>query len=489
MQYNLETLQKDSVFNYFFEISKIPRGSGNEKAISDYLKKFAEERNLYVRQDEYNNIVIKKQATEGFEKVPPVILQGHMDMVCEKNTDTNHNFETDPLELYVDDNFLKAKGTTLGADNGIAVAYCLALLDSKDIPHPALEVVVTTDEEVGLTGALSMDVSDLEGQYFINLDSEEEGELVISCAGGSRPIFKLPIENEKSGGGTFEYVKLNITSLKGGHSGMEIDKNRANANVLSGIILNRLYEAACIKLVNISGGKKDNVIPRECFVELLVQSDKKDAFNKALSEVTNEIKNEYKTSDPDINIYAAFEESKENTNVWTDEMTKKVIFLLMTVPNGIQSMSADIPGLVETSINLGTLHIEGNDLKFEFAARSSVRSRKVRMVKELQLFAQQVGATCNDSKNYPEWPFKKDSKLLEHCVSTYQKLYNKKPIVKGIHAGLEAGVFIEKLPNLDAISLGPNVFDVHSPEERLDIESTKRTWDYLLAIFNSLKEV
>lgn len=484
---NLETLLEDKVFYYFAEISKIPRQSGNEKAISDYLKKFAEDRGFFVRQDEFLNILIKKPATVGYEKAPIVIIQGHMDMVCEKNEGTIHDFKVDPIKLIKSGDYIVADGTTLGADNGIAVAYALALLDSTDIPHPGLEIVMTTDEEVGLTGALEMDASDLEGQYFINLDSEEEGELVVSCAGGLRAILQLPLTYEAIEINDYQTVQLNVQGLKGGHSGMEIDKNRGNAIVLLGIILSRLSQDLDFRVTHLMGGMKDNVIPRESFATLNIPKDQMKKFDGIMSIITAEIKNEYKTSDPDLFFLIDPIESAEVDKVIDKETLEKIIFLLMALPNGVQTMSADIEGLVESSINLGRLYKDGDNLYFEFASRSSVRSKKYRMVQLLKLFAKQVGATCTENKDYPEWPLKRDSKFLELCVDTFERLYNKKPLVKGIHAGLEAGVFMEKMPHLEAISFGPDTYDVHSPDEKISISSVKNTYEYLKEVLKSIQ--
>lgn len=487
MNTNYETLLEDKVFYYFAEISKIPRQSGNEKAISDYLKKFAEDRGLFVRQDESLNILIKKPATAGYENKPIVIIQGHMDMVCEKNEGTIHDFKVDPIKLVVSGDYIMADGTTLGADNGIAVAYALALLDSNDIPHPGLEIVMTTDEEIGLTGALDMDTSDLEGKYFINLDSEEEGELVISCAGGLRALLQLPLKYESINADDFQTVQLNIKGLKGGHSGMEIDKNRGNAIVILGIVLSRLVQDIDLRMTHLMGGMKDNVIPRESFATLNIPKNQMKQFEEVMALITSELKNEFKTSDPDLYFLIDPIEATEVDKVIDKVSIEKIVFLLMALPNGVQSMSADIEGLVESSINLGRLYLDADHICFEFASRSSVRSKKYRMVQLLKLFAKQVGGTCQESKDYPEWPLKRDSQFLKLCIETYEKLYGNKPIVKGIHAGLESGVFLEKMPHLEAISFGPDTYDVHSPDEKISISSVQNTYEYLKEILKTIK--
>ncbi|PKM50714.1 MAG: aminoacyl-histidine dipeptidase [Firmicutes bacterium HGW-Firmicutes-7] len=489
MEYTLESLQEDKVFYYFSQISNIPRESGNEKEISDYLKDFALERNLIVEQDEYLNIKIKKPPTVGYENAPVVIIQGHMDMVCEKNEGTIHDFKKDPLRLIVSGDDLYADGTTLGADNGIAVAYALALLDAQDIPHPGLEILITTDEEVGLTGALEMDVSDLKGQYFINLDTEEEGEIVISCAGGLRALLELPLVFDELDDAEHNIVQITIKGLKGGHSGMEIDKNRANAIILLGIVLSELHEVIDLNVCHLCGGLKDNVIPRESFVTLHVQKDQMDLFNETMSKIIKTLKDECKKNDPDvvfmIDLLEEKEEEKGSPSI-NKETLEKVVFLLSALPNGVQTMSAEIDDLVESSINLGKLYMDKNSLYFEFAARSSVKSKKYRMVQLLKQFAKNVGGTCIESKDYPEWPIKSNSKFLEICSKTYENMYGNKPLIKGIHAGLEGGVFLEKLPHLEAVSIGPDTFDVHSPDERISISSVQRTWQYLLAILKNL---
>lgn len=487
MNDKMKDLLMDRVFYYFSEVSNIPRESGNEKEISDYLKKFAVDRGLVVRQDEYLNIIIKKPATLGYEQAPTVILQGHMDMVCEKNEGTVHDFTKDPLKLLIDGDFLFADGTTLGADNGIAIAYALALLDANDISHPNIEVVITTDEEVGLTGALRMDVSDLEGKYFINLDSEEEGEIVISCAGGLRAQIELPIEYASFDHSEYTAIQLSIKGLKGGHSGMEINKNRGNAIKLMGIVLSGLNKEIDLNVSHIFGGLKDNVIPREAFITLYIPIEQENLFNEKLSLISKAIKEEFSFTEPELSFVLEEIEKPIVRKVFSKESLDNIIFLLMALPNGVQTMSPVIEGLVESSINLGRIYLEEDDLCFEFASRSSIKNKKYRMVEVLNLFAKKVNGRCIQSKDYPEWPLKKDSKFLDLCIEVYENLYGSKPIIKGIHAGLESGVFLEKLPHLDAVSFGPNVYDVHSPDEKISISSVKRTWDYLLQVLKTIQ--
>ncbi len=487
MDKKLEKLiDKDRVIYYFSEISKIPRKSGNEMQISNYLKDFAIRFKLEVIQDEFYNILIKKNASVGCESFPGLILQGHMDMVCEKNNGINHDFSKDPLSLYIEDDFLKAEGTTLGADNGIAIAYILAILEDNKIQHPSIEALITTDEEVGLTGAMSFDTSVLKGKYFINLDSEEEGEIVISCAGGLRANLELPLNMDKIDNSNYSKVNISISGLKGGHSGMEIDKNRVNSIVVLGELLDSLaIEFENMYLQKISGGKKDNVIPRESSADILISYDSLDAFKIKAQSIAKQIKEENIAADFDMRIDFDYSDIKSNI-VFSKITFNHVLFLLMNLPNGIQSMSSDIEGLVESSLNLGKLKQEDKSINFEFAIRSSVKTKKYKIVRRLELFASYTDGKLTTTKDYPEWPVKKESSLLELVKDIYRKSYLKEPIIKGIHAGLEAGVFLEKISDLDAISIGPNIFDVHSPDEKMSISSVQRTYKLLLDIIEGL---
>jgi len=478
--------EPEKVWQYFEMISKIPRRSGNEKGMSEFLLNFAKERGLVAYSDQYNNTVIKKPATKGYEQSDIVIIQGHLDMVCEKNSDVIFDFEKDPLKLKIEDGWLTADGTTLGADNGIAIAYALALLDSDDIAHPALEIVMTTDEEVGLTGALNMDTSSLKGRTFINLDSEEEGELVVSCAGGLKAYLEYPIEVDEFFTDGRILMEVVVKGLLGGHSGVEINQNRANAIRILGRVLNDINNSVDMHIVDIFGGMKDNVIPREACAFILIPEVDEDIFTSVIEKVTIEIRNEYSNSD--TNIIIAYEdiECDSTINAMPREKTDTAIFLLNALPNGILAMSQTIPNFVETSLNLGIVKLKDGFIKFVFATRSSVPSKKAEMTKILELFAKQTGSDFEVTAEYPGWDMKQGSKLLDKSIEVYKELYGKEPEVKGIHAGLESGVFLEKLRNADAISFGPDMEAVHSPDERLHIESTKRTWDYLVALLKSL---
>ncbi len=487
MSRKLEQLQPEKVFYYFEEISQIPRRSGNEKAISDYMVGFAKERGLKVIQDEYNNVVIYKNGTEGYESSPAVILQGHLDMVCEQNEGTGHDFEKDPIDLMIDGEWLTANGTTLGADNGIAVAYILAVLDSSELKHPPIEAVFTTDEEVGLTGALMMDKSVLNAKYFINLDSEEEGELTVGCAGGLKAKLSLPVTLTTNEFDQPVVKKIRIKGLKGGHSGVDIDKNRANADRVMGRVLSHLREEFSLRLVDVKGGSKDNVIPREAEVTLVIEDELIGHFKEHFTQVVADVKHELRTGEPELTIVEETLSFSESMHIMSKDSTDTVIFTLINVPNGIQTMSADLEGMVESSLNLGKVAVEDQRVIFLFAVRSNVRTLKYHITNQLQWFANQIGAVFIQTADYPEWEFKPESNLLTQAAKIYEANTGKEPIVKAIHAGLEPGAFLEKLPHLDAISIGPDMEEVHSPNERLHIKSTERTWDFLKEILAALK--
>ncbi len=479
-------LEPKNVLKQFYDINQIPRESGNEQAISDFLVAFAKERDLEVIQDKSLNVLIRKPATKGYENKPGFILQGHMDMVCEKNADTVHDFTKDPISMLVEDDHLTADGTTLGADNGIAVAMSLAILDDQTLEHPELEVLVTTDEEVGMTGALNFDSSLLKGKYFLNLDSEEEGEFVISCAGGLKAIINLPVQKKPINMSGMLLKEVALRKLIGGHSGVEIDKCRANAIKLTGRILCKLDEKVDIHLVDIYGGKKDNVIPRETFFQVVIPESEEDNFNETLDSLGKEISNEYRTSDPDIEIVSDTLDSEETVDVIDEEDMESAIFLLMGLPNGIQTMSAELEGFVESSLNIGKIAVEDDHIVYLFAIRSGVRSIKYHITNILEMFASYTKAEFIKTAEYPEWPLKKDSILLDQAIALYKKKTGKEPIVKSLHAGVEPGVFLEKRDDIEAISLGPDMQAVHSPDEWVSISSIQRTYEFLCDLLAEL---
>lgn len=478
----LKDLNPSLVFKYFEEMSQIPRGSGDEERISEFLVKCAKDLNLEVIKDEHLNVIIKKPATKGYENSPGVILQGHMDMVCEKNKDVDHDFEKDPIKLRIVDDMIYATGTTLGADNGIAVAMSLAVLASNDLAHPALEVLITSNEEAGMTGAIGLDGSLLKGKYLINLDSEEEGFLLVSCAGGNRSYVTLPltyknIENNK------QAFTIEVKGLLGGHSGMDIVKQRANSNVVTGRILNSL--GLDFDLVEVNGGSKNNAIPRECEAVIAINKDDAETLKANVSKIEAILKNEFKTTDPGLQVVVS--ETNADKAI-TDECKEKAILLLNFIPNGIQTVSKDIEGLVESSSNLGVVKTDDDVMSFESAVRSSIATLRENLNNKTEMLCKYVNANFENTDGYPAWEYAKDSKLEHICIDTYEKLTGKKPVITAIHAGLECGVLLDKMDGAQAISMGPDMFEVHTPNEHLNITSVKNVYEYLLEVLKSMNQ-
>lgn len=479
----LSNLEPKLVFHYFEEICNIPHGSSNTKEISDYLVRFAKERNLEVYQDDTNNVIIKKPATAGYEKSDAIIIQGHMDMVCEKESDCTIDFEKDGLDLYIDDDFVKAKGTTLGGDDGVAVAYALAILDSNDLEHPDLEVVITVDEEIGMLGAFELDFSKLKGRKMLNIDSDEEGHFLTSCAGGMSLLSHIPVQrNEQTG----TLVTLTINGLFGGHSGSEINKERGNASVLMGRLLKRLFDEIPFGIETLAGGLKDNAIPRECMASILIPEDGKNLLDEIVSEVEDELKNEFAFSDPDVKITY---ETKENitANVLNYPSVSKILFYLRAIPNGVIHQSKIMPNLVETSLNLGIMELKEDELFCETSIRSSVSSRKIDLAERVVLIIEMLGGEVTVEGDYPAWEYCANSNIRPQIEKVYEELFDEKPIFEAIHAGLECGIFSENLPGLDCVSFGPNNFDIHTPKERLSIQSTQKYWKFLVEFLKQSK--
>lgn len=482
----LKNLQPVEVFRYFEELSEIPRGSGNEKEVSDYLVAFAKEHNLEVIQDEALNVIIKKKATSGYENSPAIVIQGHMDMVCEKNVATKHDFTKDPLQLRIVDDMVYATGTTLGADNGIAIAMGLAVLASNEIAHPAIELVCTTEEETGMDGATKLDSKNIDGRILINIDSEEEGTFLVSCAGGLTAKTIIPVTLEDADKSLSTYT-IRIRGLKGGHSGMEIDKGRANSNKLMGRILMELSSLVDFRVASINGGSKHNAIPREMDTIILIKAEDKAKVQEKLAELEGTFKNEFRTPDPDVKI--EFEEMTPGVaRVFSVQSQNNVINYLYLVQNGINSMSMDIKGLVESSLNLGVVTTRENEVEFISAVRSSVRSLKMEVFNRIIALAKLVGGEVSAESNYPEWAYNPDSKIRTVFEETYRKIYGKDAKIDAIHAGLECGLFGEKFNGeMDMISFGPNLYDVHTPDEHMSISSVQRSWEFLLEALKAIK--
>ena len=475
----LAGLQPEAVFGYFEEICAIPHGSGNTKRISDYLVSFAKAHEIRYIQDPLNNVILFAEGTCGYEEHPPVILQGHMDMVCEKDADCPIDMDTEGLEIAHDDTCVYAKGTTLGGDDGIAVAFALALLADKTIPHPPLEVIITVDEETGMYGAAGIDLSMLKGRTLINLDSEDEGIFTVACAGGARATITLPVERRAVYG---PCVKLTVDGLQGGHSGVEIHKKRANANKVMGELLSRVQNLMPLCITKLEGGAKDNAIPRTCSVTLVALGMYIERINDITAQLEKEIREQY--DEPEVRIWGDDVDALGG-NALTTEASSKVIAMLNSVPNGVQAWSSDIPGLVQTSLNLGVLRLD-EELRMTFAVRSSVNQEKRDLMLQLKGIADMFDGGYSETGDYPAWEYKKDSVLRELMVKIFTEKFSKEPEVVAIHAGLECGLLSDKLPGLDCVSIGPDMHDIHTSRERLEIESTRRTWEFLLSILKEL---
>lgn len=476
----LTNLKPEKVFYYFEELCKIPHGSYNTKQISDYCMAFAAEHGLEAVQDEAHNVVIRKPGTAGYEDAEPVILQGHLDMVCEKTPDSNHDFLKDGLELEVKDGFVSAKDTSLGGDDGIAVAMVLAILDSKELPHPPIEAVFTTEEEVSMEGAGKLDLSQLKGHRLINIDSEDEGILTVGCAGGYRFDTRIPAEHIAAAGAV---LSVHIHGLLGGHSGVQIHLQRGNAHVLMGRLLNHLREHMELNLVDICGGSKSNVIASTATARFAVAPEKKEACIRMIQEQAQIWKNEIGSDDPGLTV--DIEESSAE-EMLTKESTDHVISYLTAMPNGVICFERAIPGQVETSLNAGVIVTEKDQIVITHLIRSSMESKKAELKERLRTIAALAGGTGTDRDEYPAWAYRKDSALRDTMVSVFERLYGKTPEVVTVHAGLECGLFLGKRPDLDCVSFGPDVTDVHSTDEKLSVASVERTYDYLLEILKEL---
>ncbi|MCI8495341.1 MAG: aminoacyl-histidine dipeptidase [Lachnospiraceae bacterium] len=479
-----EHLQPQKVFSYFEEICQIPHGSRNTKEISDYCVAFAKSQGLKYIQDESNNVIIFKDGSKGYENAEPVIIQGHLDMVCEKESDVEIDFQKDGLKLSVDGDFLFAEGTTLGGDDGIAVAYALALLADDSLEHPPLEVVLTVDEEIGLLGAEAIDLSMLKGRRLLNIDSEEEGIFLTSCAGGLGAACNIPVTRVEEEGVCYE---IQVTGLLGGHSGIEIQKERGNGIFLLGRVLCSLGTQIPFSIEHLEGGLKDNAIPRQTTAKILLESDGREEELMAQIQVLDqELKKEYQTSDPDIAIRCQKLDTGKRSVLQSSSATK-LLFFLRTMPNGVQNMSRDIEGLVETSLNAGIMQLSEDVFCVRFSVRSSVTSRKYELADRLVFLTEFLGGEIEINGDYPAWEYNPNSKIRDMIAETYRELFHKEPKVEAVHAGLECGILSDKIPDLDCISFGPDMYDVHTPQERLSISSTARVWELLVEFLKRLK--
>lgn len=477
-----KNLEPERVFYYFEKISDIPRGSGNTQGMTDYLVSFAEEKGLKYSVDELGNVIISKDAHAGRENDDVVILQGHVDMVCEKTDDSNHDFTKDGLDLLIDGDYLYANKTTLGGDDGIAVAYMLAILEG-DYDAPGLECIFTVDEEVGLIGAQGLDISNLKGKYLINLDSEEDGKIWVGCAGGMTISNDLDVEMISVDG---IEATITLSGLCGGHSGSEIDKGRMNATITLARVLNDLTYEFDVKVASLKGGNKDNVIPLFATANIICNIDDLNEIENFISEYENMLKNE--ACDDDSNLSLKFEyEMNVVRDVLAPMDLRKVLFLLNLLPNGVAAMSNDIAGLVETSSNLGIFSLESGQLHMEVSVRSSVYSKKIMIANKIIMLCEMMNGRIDVSGDYPAWQYKKDSKLRELMIDVYEDMFKVKPEAVVIHAGLECGYFADLRPDLDIVSIGPDMRDIHTAKERLSISSTEKTFNYLVEVLKKLK--
>ena len=491
----LENLYPERVFYYFEKLTEIPHGSRNTKQISDYLVSFAKEHELKYYQDESNNVIIVKEATAGYENADTIIIQGHMDMVCEKENGCNIDFTKDSLDIFIDGEFVKANGTTLGGDDGIAVAYALAILESKEIAHPKLEVIITVDEEIGMLGARDLDTSDLTAKRLINIDSETEGILYVSCAGGVRAECDIPVAYEdaadwvadgaidvQNGSVCFE---VKISGLAGGHSGVEIHKQHTNAIRLLASLLSHASGAADFRLVSFSGGGKENAIPKEAKAVVSVRSCDATTFEQSIKESAAVWMQEISATEPHAKI------ELEKTDIAADKVlnshsTANVIYALWLSPDGVYKMSQEIKGMVQTSLNLGTAYLDTDKLVYKYLIRSNTAAGKKLLLERVTTFAKHLSGKVVTMSDYPAWEYKSDSQLRKICVDSFTNVYGHEPEVTSIHAGLECGILAGKMPGVDMISFGPTLESVHTPDECMDVASVERTWEYLLEILKSL---
>ena len=477
----LEHLEPKKVFALFEEMCAIPHGSRNTKAISDWCVAFARQRGLEYHQDESNNVIIIKPAAPGYENAQPILLQGHLDMVCEKASGCGKDMDREGLDLAIDGDYVYAKDTTLGGDDGIAVAMALAVLDDQTLPAPRIEAVFTTDEEIGLLGATALDVSPLQGRKMINLDSEAEGIFTVSCAGGNTTTCILPVSRAPFTGSV---LTVTVGGLTGGHSGAEIHKGRANANMLMGRVLRTLAKNTQLRIQRVDGGLKDNAIPVESRATVTVSDPQ--AARQLAAELEAMLRNEYRTTDPGLFIKA--EETAEAAAPMDQASTEKVICMLQCLPNGIEAMSADIPGLVQTSLNMGILVTGEDTVQASYSVRSSVDSQKQMLKERLACLMEQLGGRVEYAGEYTGWEYQEHSPLRDLMVEVFRDQYGKEPKIEAIHAGLECGIFAGKMPGLDCVSLGPDLLEIHTPREKMSISSVQRIWKFLLEVLKRSKD-
>lgn len=481
----LDQLQPQPLFNYFEEICQVPRPSKKEEKIRTFLLDFARRHEFQAKTDKAGNVLISKPAASGRENSPTVILQTHMDMVCEKNSDKTFDFDNDPIEPLIIDGWIKANDTTLGADCGIGMAAQMAVLTSKEIKHGPVECLITVDEETGLTGAFALQPDFMTGSVLLNLDSEDEGEIFIGCAGGIDTLISIIYINEPAPKNSAA-IKLSVSGLLGGHSGDDIHKNRGNAIKILTRFLWKASQNFLIRLSEFDGGNLRNAIAREASATILVAENQKENLVSAFEKFTSQVKFEFEENEPNLKLRA--EEVAIPRHIVDAETQKKLLNALYACPHGVLEMSSRMDGMVETSTNLASVKfIKGNKIKVTTSQRSELESRKHFAAEMVRSVFELAGAEVTHSEGYPGWTPNPDSKILETTVASYKKLFGKEPVVRSIHAGLECGLFLEKYPNLDMVSFGPTIKGAHSPDERLDIETTEKFWKHLVDILENIK--
>ncbi len=479
----LSELKPQSVFSYFERLCSVPHGSGNTKIISDLCVEMAKELGLRCRQDELNNVIIWKDGSRGYENAEPVILQGHMDMVCVKTKDSAKDMAKEGLDLCTDGQWIWADKTSLGGDDCIAVAVAFAVLADDTLAHPPLEVVLTVDEETGMDGAFGIDCSDLKGRMFLNLDSEEDGVFTVSCAGGARARCLLPGTKEPADSDTF--FEVTLCGLQGGHSGAEIDKGRANANQLMGRVLyTAMQRLDTLRLADIHGGQFENVIcPRNDAV-VGVPAAKAAAFEAFITAFAAVLQNEYRGCDDGLQLTCRRVEARPALSVKT---THRVLTALLVVPQGVEAMNVDFPGLVQTSLNMGVMHMDGEGVHFTLSVRSCIASQKEMLLQRIGAIIELAGGTVEPGNDYPGWQYARESVLRDRVMAAYRAVTGKEGRIEATHGGLECGLFIEKMPGLDAVSLGPEMHDIHSERERLSVPSTAQLYEVVCRVLEMSK--
>jgi len=485
----MNTIQHEKtkeVLKWFEEIDKIPRCSKHEEKIAEWLSNWAKERGFEYKTDKVRNIVIKVPATEGYENSPTAILQGHMDMVCEKTPDSTHDFTKDPIKFVYEDEWLTADNTTLGADNGIAIAMALAIADDKSIKHPPLELLFTVDEETGLTGANFLEPGFIEGKILINVDSEDEGVFTVGCAGGINTNMDLPLEYESVPSG-YKSFKIEAGGMKGGHSGIDIAIGKANAiKVLARALDYIIVQDIDLRISSIKGGSAHNAIPRDAESTIYISGSDSDKVKNILNDIESLIKIEFKNTDPDLFISMNENEETSLSEVMTSTSTRNAIDFLFALPHGVFAMSTDIKDLVETSNNLANIKIENNSLKILTSQRSSIISRLDALTNSIEAISRLAGAAVESGEGYPPWQPNMESPLLKRSTELYERMFNKKPIVEVIHAGLECGIIGDKYPGMDMISIGPTIKYPHSPDEKIKVDTIGMVWDFMLQLLEEL---